>query len=244
MQIAIIADLHANLEAALVVFREIDARKPDRILCLGDLTGYNANPNEVVDLIRERNIPTVMGNHDAAVCGLEDPWFFRAAAKRAIEWQMEVLREDNRQWLASLPEQIQFSGSCLGVHGSPSSRDDYIIDWLDAMRQLDYLNGRENVNLCFFGHSHRPSFFSETGNTNMAEPGAVRQISPSNRYFINPGALGQPRDRDPRAAWGLFDAQKMTFEFCRVEYDVETCARKILQAGLPQELARRLYKGK
>ena len=83
MLIAIIADLHANLEATQAVLKEIDRRKADKIVCLGDLTGYNANPNEVVDMVRERQIPTVMGNHDAAVCGLEDPWFFRDAAKKA-----------------------------------------------------------------------------------------------------------------------------------------------------------------
>ena len=242
MQIAIIADLHANLEATRAVLDEIDRRKPDKIVCLGDLTGYNANPNEVVDLVRERQIPTLMGNHDAAVCGLEDPWFFRAAAKRVIEWQYEQVREDNRRWISSLPEQITFRGHCLGVHGSPSSRDDYIIDWLDAMRQLEFLNGRE-VTVCFFGHSHRPSFFSEKGNT-ASNSTNVRQIHPANRYFINPGAVGQPRDRDPRAAFGIFDAEKMTFEFCRVEYDIDSCQRKILQAGLPVELAKRLSKGK
>ncbi len=242
MQIAIIADLHANLEATRAVFHEIDQRKPDKIVCLGDLTGYNAEPNEVVDIIRERQIPTLMGNHDAAVCGLEDPWFFRAAAKRVIEWQCEQVRDDNRRWLASLPEQITFRGTCLGVHGSPSSRDDYIIDWLDAMRQLEFLNGRE-VTTCFFGHSHRPSFFSEKGNTTTNSTN-LRQLHPANRYFINPGAVGQPRDRDPRAAYGIFDAEKMTFEFCRVEYDIDACQRKIIQAGLPVELAKRLAKGK
>ena len=243
MLIAIIADLHANLEATRAVFKEIDARKPDQTVCLGDLTGYNANPNEVVDLVRERGVPTVMGNHDAAVCGLEDPWFFRAAAKKAIEWQFDKLRDDNRRWLSSCPEQVVFRGSSLAVHGSPSSRDDYIIDWLDAMRQLEYLNGRE-VSACFFGHSHRPSFFSEKGNMNPGQSNTLRQLHPSNRYFINPGAVGQPRDRDPRAAFGLFDADKMTFEFCRVEYDVEACQKKILQARLPDELARRLARGK
>lgn len=242
MQIAIIADLHANLEATKAVFREIDHRKPDKIVCLGDLTGYNAEPNEVIDIVRERKIPTLMGNHDAAVCGLEDPWFFRAAAKTVIEWQCDQVRDDNRRWLAALPEQITFRGTCLGVHGSPSSRDDYIIDWLDAMRQLEFLNGRE-VTTCFFGHSHRPSFFSEKGNT-TTESNNVRQLHPANRYFINPGAVGQPRDRDPRAAFGIFDADKMTFEFCRVEYDVKECQRKIVEAGLPAELAKRLAKGK
>jgi diadenosine tetraphosphatase ApaH/serine/threonine PP2A family protein phosphatase len=243
MQIAIIADLHANLEAATAVFADIDSRKPDKIVCLGDLTGYNAEPNEVVDMIREREIPTIMGNHDAAVCRLEDPWFFRAAAKKAIEWQLDKLRDDNRQWLASCPEQIVFDGCCLGVHGSPSSRDDYIIDWLDAVRQLEFLNGRA-ITVCFFGHSHRPSFFSEKGNTQASTPGGISHLHPMNRYFINPGAVGQPRDRDPRAAWGLFDTEKMTFEFCRVEYDIEACARKVRQAGLPPELAKRLSKGK
>jgi predicted phosphodiesterase len=243
MVIAIIADLHANLEATQAVFREIDKRRPDSIICLGDLTGYNANPNEVIDIVRAREIPTVMGNHDAAVCGLEDPWFFRAAAKRAIEWQFEQIREDNRTWLSSAPEQIRFNGSCLAVHGSPSSRDDYIVDWLDAMRQLEFLNGRD-INICFFGHSHRPSLFSETGNMNSTGNKNVYQLQASNRYFINPGAVGQPRDRDPRAAFGFFDSDKLTFEFCRVEYDIEACTEKIVRAGLPSELARRLSLGK
>lgn len=243
MLIAIIADLHSNLEATTAIFREIDKRNPDRIVCLGDLTGYNANPNEVVDIVRERNIPTVMGNHDAACCGLEDPWFFRSAAKKVIEWQFEQLREDNKRWLSKAPEQLTFAGNCLGVHGSPSSRDDYIIDWLDAMRQMEYLNGR-NTNLCFFGHSHRASFFGETGNAQQMVLNTPIPLRAGNRYFINPGAVGQPRDRDPRAAYGFFDPDKMTFEFCRVEYDIDTCARKIIHAGLPKELAVRLSKGK
>ena len=163
MVVALIADLHANLEAMQAVLKEIQKRGVDKIVCLGDLTGYNANPNEVVDIVREKEIPTIMGNHDAAVCGLEDPWFFRASAKKAIEWQFEQLRDDNKRWLAQAPEQIAFNGTFLVVHGSPSSRDDYIIDWLDAMRQLEYLNGPD-TNVCFFGHSHRPSFFSEKGN--------------------------------------------------------------------------------
>jgi predicted phosphodiesterase len=243
MLIAVVADLHANLEATQAVFTEIDKRSPDKIVSLGDLTGYNANPNEVVDIIRARVIPTVMGNHDAAVCGLEDPWFFRASAKKAIEWQVEQLRDDNRRWLSNLQEQIRFDCSSLAVHGSPSSRDDYIIDWLDAMRQIEFLEGRD-VQICFFGHSHKPSLFSEKGAVNSFNPTSLYQLNRFNRYFINPGALGQPRDRDPRAAFGFFDSDKMTFEFCRVEYDVEACARKIIRAGLPVELANRLARGR
>lgn len=243
MLIAVLTDLHANLEATEAVLREIDKRKPDKVVCLGDLTGYNANPNEVVDLVRAREIPTVMGNHDAAVCGIEDPWFFRASAKKAIEWQFEQIRDDNRRWLSTAPEQIKFNCNCLGVHGSPGSRDDYIVDWLDAMRQMEYLDGCD-AKICFFGHSHRASLFSDKGATPLVGTTTTYQLNTANHYFINPGAVGQPRDRDPRAAFGFFDTDAMTFEFCRVEYDMHECARKIYEAGLPVELAQRLAKGK
>jgi diadenosine tetraphosphatase ApaH/serine/threonine PP2A family protein phosphatase len=243
MRIAIIADLHANLEATDAVFRAIDRESPDRIFCLGDLAGYNSQPNEVIDIVRERGIPTIMGNHDAATCGLEDPWFFRDAAKRAIEWQQERLSDVNRQWLARAPEQIVFNRTYLGVHGSPGSRDDYIVDWLDAMRQLEYLEGRD-IHVCLFGHSHRPSFFSEKGSAQVINTETVYELRMMNRYFINPGAVGQPRDGDPRAAFGMLDMEKLTFRFHRVEYDIDSCAQRILAAGLPIELARRLAKGK
>ncbi|MDQ1256479.1 MAG: Metallophosphoesterase family protein [Candidatus Hydrogenedentes bacterium] len=244
MLIAIIADPHANIEALTAVMKEIDARRPGQIYCLGDLTGYNASLNEVVDLIRQRNIASIMGNHDAAVCGLEDPWFFRSAAQAAVAWQRDQLRADNREWLARAPEQITVGNTVLAVHGAPASRDEYIVDWLGAMQQLQFLNGR-GIQICFFGHSHRASFFSERGNTSDAvpQPGVIK-LQPGNRYFINPGAVGQPRDHDPRAAFGLFDSDNMTFEFCRVEYDIDRCMDRIIDADLPKELARRLRKGK
>jgi len=243
MRIAIIADLHANLEATQAVFKEIDNRSPDKVFCLGDLAGYNTEHNEVVDIIREREIPSIMGNHDASVCGVEDPWFFREGAKYAVEWQRDILRDDNRAWLANRPDRIVFRRIYLGVHGAPDSRDNYLLDWLDAMRQMEYLEGHE-INICFFGHSHKPSFFSERGAEEEVMGGAIHKLRPLTHYFINPGAVGQPRDRDPRAAFGLFDTEKLTFEFCRVEYDIDRCADKIVKAGLPKELARRLVKGK
>lgn len=243
MRVAIMADLHANLEATTAVLREIDALHPDKIVCLGDLAGYNAQPNEVIELIRQREIPTVLGNHDAAICGFEDAWYFRAAAKTAIEWQGQQISAENRRWLAKAPERIVFHGYCLAVHGSPGHRDDYITDWLDAMRQLDHIEGTD-IRVCFFGHSHRPSFFSEKGPTPPILPGMDIELRFRTRYFVGPGAVGQPRDGDPRAAFGLFDSEKMTFRQHRVEYDVEACARKIVEAGLPPELARRLVRGR
>lgn len=245
MFVAIVADLHANLEAVQSVFRRIDQRKPDQVCCLGDLTGYNSNPNEVIDIVREREVPTIMGNHDAAVCGLEVPWFFCVSATRAIEWQRERLREDNRQWLAAVPRQIAFDGCCVGVHGSPDCRDGYILDWLDAMRQIECLNAMDK-RICLFGHSHKASCFSEerASASTSVSPGTVFSLKPGNHYFLNPGAVGQPRDRDPRAAFAFFDSDKSTFEFSRVEYDLDKCARKIMRAGLPPDLAWRLRKGR
>lgn len=244
MLIAVIADPHANLQALEAVLDDIDSRAVDHIVCLGDLLGYNANPNEVVALVRQRRIPIVMGNHDAAVCGLEEPWFFRDVARKAIEWQIDELRKPNREFVMKAPEQLRFSGTCLAVHGSPSSRDEYVLDWVDAMRHMEHLvnNG---VNACFFGHSHKPSFFSEHANGVDKPPKAgVVCLERGSRYLINPGSVGQPRDGDPRAAYGILDTDQATFEFCRVEYDVKEAMKEIVRMGLPKELAKRLRKGK
>jgi diadenosine tetraphosphatase ApaH/serine/threonine PP2A family protein phosphatase len=243
MLVGIIADLHANLEATLAVFSKLDAIGPEKVVCLGDLAGYNANPNEVIDIVRERRIPTVMGNHDAVVCGLDDPWFFNKTARKAAEWHIECIRDDNKRWLSTAHEQLLLDEGFLAVHGSPGNRDDYILDWLDAMRQIQFLD-HSGVNVCFFGHSHRSSFFAEKGHAPAAGMSNGYSIGLQNRYLINPGSVGQPRDKDPRAAFGLYDTDVRSFEFHRVEYDVEAAAQKILQAGLPAELARRLAKGK
>ena len=243
MRFAVITDIHANLEAIEAVLKEIDGINIDQIFSLGDIVGYNANPNECVDIIREREIVSVLGNHDAAICGLEDAWFFRAAARQAAEWTKERLRDDNKKFLSQLPEEMTFNKVCLGVHGSPTSKDDYIIDWLDAMRQLEYLEGRA-IDICFFGHSHRPAIFSEKGSNHCLETSKVHTLNAGNRYFINPGAVGQPRDKDWRAAFCVVDSDSATVEFHRVPYDIDKCCEKLRHAGLPQELARRLKKGR
>jgi predicted phosphodiesterase len=243
MRIGIIADLHANLEATIAVFERLDEIKPDKIICLGDLVGYNANPNEVIDIVRERDIPTIMGNHDAVVCGLEEPWFFNRKAREAALWHSECVRDDNKRWLAAAPEQMSFSGCCLAVHGSPGARDDYILDWLDAMRHVELLK-ETDANFCFFGHSHRASFFGEKGNVNDVQTSGVHTLNPQYHYLINGGSVGQPRDHDPRAGFGVFGTDTNSFEFHRVGYDIETAARKVVEAGLPSELARRLEIGK
>jgi len=243
MLIGIISDLHANLEATQAVFAKLDAIGPDRIVCLGDVAGYGANPNEVIDIVREREITTLMGNHDASACGLEEPWFFNSKAQAAIYWQAGRLRADNRDWLRGLPSDFTFADFCLAVHGAPGNRDDYIYDWLDAMQQLEFLDGTSS-RVCFFGHSHLASLFGEKGNPPFAEASSGFSLNRQNRYFINPGSVGQPRDGDSRAAFGVLRTDTMRFEFQRAEYDIQTTARKIVEAGLPPSLARRLSRGR
>ncbi len=243
MLVGIIADLHANLEATKAVFRKLDEIRPERVVCLGDVTGYYANPNEVIDMVRERNIPTLMGNHDAAVCGLEEPWFFNENAQAVIHWQAAQLRPEHRDWLRAIPREISIDEDTLAVHGAPGNRDDYILDWLDAMRYVEYLM-RANARVCFFGHSHRAALFGERGSGPQSTQSNCFTLNPNNRYFINPGSVGQPRDHDPRAAFGIYETEKRVFEFCRVEYNIAVTARGVIEAGLPPQLARRLERGK
>ncbi len=196
MRIAVISDIHSNLEAFQAVLDDIEGHGADRVICLGDVTGYNANPNECVEIVRQKSIDCIMGNHDAACSGLEEPWFFRSVAKSAAIWTADNLTEDNQQFLRQLPEQIQLNAISCGVHGSPMSRDEYIYDWLDASRHFQHLNKRK-FRVCFFGHTHFPSLFSEHPSRIDVDYGQKVKLSTNTCHFINFGSVGQPRDSDP-----------------------------------------------
>lgn len=243
MLLGIIADLHANLEATRAVLRQLDDARPAKIICLGDVTGYYSSPNEVIELLRERDIPVVLGNHDAAVCGLDEPWFFNENAQSAIHWQRATLKPEHMLWLRGAAGELRVNGDILAVHGAPGNRDDYILDWLDSMRYVDYLASAQ-VRVCFFGHSHRPCVFGDRGIQPRPNQNGSIVLNSQNRYFVNPGSVGQPRDRDSRAAFGLYETDSHAFEFCRVAYDIERTMSKTLEAGLPPQLAYRLAKGK
>ncbi|HOJ33119.1 MAG TPA: metallophosphoesterase family protein [Candidatus Hydrogenedentes bacterium] len=241
MRYAIISDLHANLEALQAVLNKIDTLGIDQVVCLGDVVGYNASPNECVDIVKERNIPTVCGNHDAVACGLEEPWGFNPVALSAALWTRDHLTPENQQWLRELPVNRSFE-HFLASHGTPMDRDFYLFAWEDALPYFDYVS-QLGHRVCFFGHTHCPAIFSLDGSYGL-EDDSTFKITDEKMFFINPGSVGQPRDGDPRAAFGILDTDRHLYELVRVEYPVEQAAERIIASKLPHFLAQRLHLGR
>lgn len=241
MKYAIVSDIHANLEAMETVLKKIDEIGVDKIVCLGDVVGYNANPNECVDIIRERKIPTICGNHDAVACGIEEPWGFNPVALSAAMWTREALREDNLEWLRGLPDGQKFE-TFLAVHGSPTNRNSYLFTWEDVLPHVPYIE-EQLCNLCFFGHTHSPGIFSEDG-VYALDGNSKFVLGEDKPFFVNPGSVGQPRDGDPRASFGILDLRGNEYELVRVNYPVKQAADKVTNVGLPAFLAERLFLGR
>jgi len=224
MKYAVISDIHANLEAFLSVLAEIDSHRPDAVVCLGDIVGYGADPNACVDIIREREIPSVMGNHDAAASGATEPWNFNEAAREAVLWTRDELTGENRDFLAALPQRIE-TEDFMAVHGAISDPDKYIFSYRDAEPEFGLMG---DYGLCFFGHTHVPA-------DHKSPAGPKRRL-------VNPGSVGQPRDRDPRAAFLVYDTESGV-EFRRAVYDISAAQGKIIRRGLDSQLAKRLSHG-
>ena len=234
MLIALISDIHSNLEALLAVWREV--KRVDAILCMGDIVGYGPNPNEVVEFLREeiekRTFLCVRGNHDNAIAfGAE--WAFNPHARQAVRWHQRAMSVENLEFLRRLPVRGLFTDdtgrSYLLIHGSPRAPlDEYLFPWLPE-NEFRAVLGYVRQDDLLVGHTHVPM---------------LRVID--GRRIINPGSVGQPRDGDWRARYGLIDTGKEppdNVSFHRVEYDVEETARKIIEAGLPRFLAERLFEG-
>lgn len=241
LRYAIISDLHANLEATETVLKKIEESSVDQIVCLGDVVGYNANPNECSDILREMKIPTICGNHDAVACGFEEPWGFNPVALQAAMWTREELSEDNLAWLRSLKDTGRF-GPFLGVHGSPTNRNTYLFTWEDVLPHMPVVE-EQGCNLCFFGHTHSPGIFSKDG-VYTVDADSKFVLGSDKMFFVNPGSVGQPRDGDPRAAFGLLDTETNEYELVRLHYPVKKAAEKVNAAGLPAFLAERLFLGR
>jgi len=243
MKYAFISDVHSNLEAFLAVLNEIDSKDVDEIVCLGDIVGYNANPNECIEIINDRRIKCIMGNHDARASGLEEPDDFTYRAKEAILWTRQQLKQKNISFLKNLPRTLSFpDDKILAVHGSVNSTDEYIFSLDDVA--VNFVRMEEvGIKICFFGHTHVRIAFGRNGEGINPLYQDKITIEGNKKYLVNPGSVGQPRDGDPRAAFLIYDTDAEVIEFFRVQYDMDKCREKIIRAGLPIELAERLRAG-
>jgi diadenosine tetraphosphatase ApaH/serine/threonine PP2A family protein phosphatase len=246
MRYLVLSDIHANLEALEAVLEAARDIPHERLLVLGDLIGYGANPNEVVDRVRDLAPHAVIrGNHDKVGAGLEPSDAFNAVARTAIRWTYEALSDDNRDWLADLPAGPVVVDDLLEIcHGTPQDEDMYVFDDGDVLRSMQAASRR----LCLFGHTHVQVGYRLANQSLTLETADLRRplhipIS-HGHYLINPGSVGQPRDGDPRAAFGVYDAQAQAVEIYRTHYPVERTQARIREAGLPEALAQRLMIGR
>ena len=247
MRYLILTDIHANLEALETCLSDAKPRGYDATLFLGDLVGYGADPNAVVDIVRALNpAAMVRGNHDKVVFGLDQAEGFNAVAKSAAAWMLQALTEENREWVAALPQGPHVVSDLIEIcHGSPYDEDAYIFDEADARLALQSTSRP----LCLFGHTHYPVTFElSNGSFTSIGPAADMEarlaIEEGVKYLLNPGSVGQPRDGDPRAAYAIVDTDARYVDLFRLMYPVEVAQKKIVDAGLPEVLARRLGAGR
>jgi predicted phosphodiesterase len=240
MCFAIFSDIHANLEALEAVLADAKERKCTHFVCLGDVVGYNANPHECVQRVREMDCPIVKGNHDEQALLTESSRDFNELAEQAIAWTRDHLTEDDKEWLGNLKLQRQVRDFTI-VHATLDTPEQwgYVFNNLDAAASFSY----QHTPVCFFGHTHVPMAFVRDDGIKRLKIEHLG-IEPSKKYFINTGSVGQPRDGDWRAAYCIYDIEANDVEQCRVKYDLATAQKKIRKAGLPPLLAERLAMGR
>ncbi len=242
----ILSDLHANLHALRVVLRYVRRKPIRRFVILGDLVGYGAYPNQVLERVQAlRPCVILRGNHDRACAHLDEGHHFSLPAQIACLWTRSRLSPRNARWLRSLPKGSRSLGpELLAAHGAPHDEDAYLLQERDAAWAFTRFQER----LCFFGHTHHAGGWEwepATGRVQglQVEPGRWVDLDPNRRYLINPGSVGQPRDRDPRASFLTYDPDRHRVKWHRMDYDIEAAARAILDADLHVSLAERLYLG-
>jgi len=239
---AVISDIHGNLEALLSVLESIKSyeEKIDKIICLGDIVGYGADPGECIKVTREISDVILAGNHDFAVCELTSINDFNDYAKEAVLWSRSVLCDDEIKFLKNLPLKFREENISF-VHASLYRPEfwRYLSSPSDTYVEFQIMEDK----ILFVGHTHVQLLFKDTGeNVEILSPGEI-SLESDKKYIINPGSVGQPRDRDPRASFMIYDSNKKYIQSFRVEYDIEKTQSKILKAGLPEILATRLSRG-
>lgn len=238
MKIAVISDIHANLTALETALDYIDKQAIDKIVCLGDVVGYGPRPNECVELVHQKCSVCLMGNHDHAVLGLTDTYHFNQYARDAVLWTRRTLTLQNKAYLESLPFS-HHENELLFVHSTPIHPEEwhYILSEFEAKEYLSRITQK----VCFVGHSHIPAVFPSQDRSYYKEES--RLDIENQKYIVNVGSVGQPRDSDPRLCFVLFDDHSYSLQFVRLEYPVQVTYNEILENRLPPFLAMRLLAG-
>lgn len=247
MRIAIFSDVHGNLPALETVLEAYRALQPDFYVCLGDVVGYGAFPQQCCDLVRPLVRYCVIGNHDAAVAGRMDYGYYYDAARTALDYHASQLSPENRDWLRELPYTEFWEDVCFS-HGSPIDPEafDYVFNPSQALGLIPHFEALSRVT--FMGHSHLTKSYAlsrNDGHTHVEEvTGPVLSIDPEKKYVITVGSVGQPRDNDARACFTMYDTEARTVTFTRLDYDIVRAATAILQTpSLSPDFGKRLYLG-
>jgi len=243
-KVGIISDLHANFEAMKVVFEWFAKESITHVVCLGDIIGYNANPAEVTYLASKRTNFSLKGNHERYVLGGEAKGV-KDEKLEVIRWTQEQLSKQYIDWLSKLPDWQLYENALLLVHGSPRDPDEYLLNNDAISKSFKHLKETyPGIPLCFFGHSHFPMIIGNNKvESNFHETKTV-QLVRDKTYMINPGSVGQPRDRCAKTSFGVMNMRKWEFTVVRLDYDHEATAQKIKDAGLDPSLALRLARGR
>jgi len=241
MRWGIFGDIHANLEALQAVLAALSKERIDKYLCLGDIVGYGASPDECIEEVKKLNPVTIAGNHDWGSAGTFDVSYFNAHAQAAILWTSKNITYENRQFLKSLDLIYQEDDITL-VHGSLHSpeRFEYILDISSAEETFQLLQTK----VCFVGHTHQPIIFIKRGKHYSATSQTEIMLKSSQAYIVNVGSVGQPRDGNPQGSYVVYDSETNQLQIKRVAYDVQKAKDKIIKAGLPRILAERLVIGR
>lgn len=240
MRIAVLSDVHGNLEALEAVLAEVDRGGVDLLCSLGDIVGYGPCPAACVEIVRRRAAVSLMGNHDAAVAGLTSLEDFNEFARSALEWTAARLDESQLEYLGTLPYTHR-APEVLYVHASPIEPERW--HYLHGLADIDEHFAAFAERLCFVGHSHRPGVYAISSDGCVTRRGMCESLQPGLRYLINAGSIGQPRDRDPRASYVIYDAASERIEVRRVSYPVGKTQERMSAAGIPDFLIDRLGAG-
>jgi len=244
MKIGIISDIHSNSEAINSVLKNIE--KVAEFICLGDIVGYGADPNYCIEKVKDLNCKCIGGNHDFAVVGKLNINCFNYTARAAILWTSLQLKKENLNFLLNLEKKIELEDNVFAVHGSPQ---DPILEYILDKNTASLIFSKFHFKICFVGHSHLAGCFSLDENNNQIDyinysNGGSIEINKNKRYIINCGSVGQPRDGNPKASYGIYDLKYGIVNIYRVSYPVNLTKSKIINAGLPRSLADRLSYGR